>query len=466
MAKRLIVLSLALVFLLSSSMTLPGNGEVAHKLHYQGTVHYLQGQHKQAAGLLQRAYDMEPDNFSFALSLGLCLGRLGKSKDAIQVLEKASPIEEDPSYKQKKILQLFFEGMVYAYSGHYHQAIPNYEKSIKLQSLLNEPKILSVMHNAMGYAIMMNQGRGSHGRNNLPPHYHVHERDMKKALSHFEVALEQDADNASALDNYSRLADSLGVEKNRYLISGEENKELRMRNTYRKMPENLAANFDFENYDEILFLLDISGSMVEEKVTCQGATRFEVMRQVVSTIVRNLSPSIDIGLGSIGADCGAEPTLWYPVGRLDKEAMGTKIRFMVPNGTTPLLSRLKRSIELFSDSVDTKKAIFLVSDGANVCNDEGLNICDWALRLRNKITINTLTFLETNLSNTGAFAEYSCLSENTFGGVMYVDNYNCRLERYEFDLVSSCEFTVPEFRKVECWGPAVKSLWGIFDIEG
>ena len=207
MTKRLIVLSLALVFLLNSSMTLPGNGEMAHKLHYQGTVHYLQGNHKQAAGLLQRAYDMEPGNFSFALSLGLCLGRIGKPRAAIKVLEDASPLEEDPSYQQKKILQYFFEGMVYAYSGFFHLAIPNYQKSIKLQSLLNEPKILSVMHNAMGYAIMMNQGRGSHGRDNLPPHYHVHERDMRKALSHFEVALEQDADNASALDNCATAND-------------------------------------------------------------------------------------------------------------------------------------------------------------------------------------------------------------------------------------------------------------------
>ncbi len=424
----------------------------------------MQGSHRRAAGMLERAFKMEPRNFNFALSLGLALGRIGKYEEGISVLENTSPVPQDPSYRQKLALQKFFLGMVHAYSGHFHRAIPSYRTGIEMQSILNQPRILSVMHNAMGYAIMMNQGRGGHGRNGLGPHYHVHQRDMLKALSHFEVALEQDSENELALYNYQQLSDSLGMAKRTFEISGDELRLMRMRQSYRKMPQWLAQSFNFHAFDEIVFLLDISGSMVEEEVTCKGATRFEVMRQVVREIVTNLPPDISLGLGSIGADCGADPTLWYPVGKLDQKEMDTKIRFMAPHGTTPLLTRLKRSVELFSGAPGARKAIFLVSDGANVCNDDGQDICSWALSQRGSVTINTLTFLETNLSNTDAFAEYSCLSANTYGGTVYIDNYRCRLERYEFDFIASCQFQIPKFRRVECWGPAVENLWGIFEV--
>ena len=453
-----------LFLLISTSLPPPGDGKTAHKLHYKGTLFFLDGNYGRATGLFERAYGMEPENFNFALSLGLGLGRTGKLMEGLNVIKKARLSEDDPSYPQKLVLKLFFEGMINAYSGHFHKAIPFFSRSIELQEKLDEPEILSLMYNAMGYAILLNQGRGDHGSGDMGPHYHVHRRDMLKAVEQFELALENNGANEAALHNYQMLCDSLGLPKKNYSGEAEGIKALREGNTYANLPGSISRAIDFVNFDEVVFLLDISGSMVMEKVVCKGVSRFDVMKETMLLLLDEIAPETRVGIGTIGGDCGTEPKLWLPAAALSRKDLRRRIGFLAPDGTTPLLSMLHGSPELFSDSFSTGKAVFLVSDGANVCPSDGLDICEWSRTLlRQNITVNILTFLETNFSNTNAFAEYSCLTDNTNGRILYIDNYRCRLERYEFDLVETCQFRIPEFRRVECWGPAVKDLWAIFE---
>jgi hypothetical protein len=319
------------------------------------------------------------------------------------------------------------------------------------------------MYNALGYAILLNQGKGAHERADLPPHYHVHKRDMLRAVENFENALASDASNESARYNYSILCDSLGLPPKPFTQVPAGLKALEEGNTYRDLPVNIARAMAFQEFDEVVFLLDISGSMVQEEVACQGETRFAVMKETMQLILDEIDERTQVGIGTIGGDCGTEPRLWYRSNELTRKELDRHLGFLVPDGTTPLLDILKQSPALFTDSPNRKKAIFLVSDGANVCGDQGLDICDWAGGLpRQHITINILTFLETNFSNTNAFAEYGCLADNTNGRIVYIDNYHCRMERYEFDLVETCRFRIPEFQRVDCWGPAVKDLWAIF----
>ncbi len=463
MKKLAFIVLLLSGILFSLSAAWMRSGKTAYKLHYKGTLHYRDGNFQRAASLFQRAYDMEPDNFNFALSLGLGLGRVGKTVDGIGVINGTRPNATDPNFQQKAILKSLFGGLVHAYAGHFHKAIPIYRRCIKAQQLLDEPKLLSIMHNALGYALLLNQGKGSHGRNNLKPHYHLHSRDMERARQHFETALLNDAANEPARYNYHVLCDSLGVPPKPFAQEAAGLKALEEGNTYRDLPANISKAIAFSKYDEVVFLLDISGSMVQEEVVCQGETRFAVMKETMQLILNNIDPDIRVGIGTIGGDCGTEPRLWYRSDQLTRRELRQHLTFLVPDGTTPLLNILKQSPELFSDSSDTRKTIFLVSDGANICSAQGLDICEWAGGLdRQNITINILTFLETNFRNTNAFAEYGCLAAKTDGRIVYIDNYRCQMERYEFDLVETGQFRIPEFQRVDCWGPAVKDLWAIF----
>jgi len=157
------------------------------------------------------------------------------------------------------------------------------------------------------------------------------------------------------------------------------------------------------------------------------------------------------------------PKLWHPVGELSRVDLRYALEFLYPDGTTPLLTILQATPSLFSDNPNTTKGLVFISDGENVCRLPGVDICEWASSLAaQKITINTMTFLGANLDNTNAFAEYTCLAQNTFGSLLYLDGNRCRLEQYRFDLVKACQLTLPALQRVACWGGVRDGLWAIF----
>jgi len=92
-----------------------------------------------------------------------------------------------------------------------------------------------------------------------------------------------------------------------------------------------------------------------------------------------------------------------------------------------------------------------------------VDICDWAASLASKkIQINVLTFLDRDLSNSGAFAEYACLSERTGGQVRYLNPIACSIEEFRFDLIDHQHFELPPIDRVNCWGDAVEELWAVY----
>jgi hypothetical protein len=185
------------------------------------------------------------------------------------------------------------------------------------------------------------------------------------------------------------------------------------------------------------------------------------MKETTLFLMETLDSTVQIGIGTVGGDCGTVPRLWIEPGELNRTDLRWSIDFLVPDGTTPLLNMLKDTPDLFSDNPQTKKSIFLVSDGANICKAQGEGICEWAENLSN-ISINIFTFLDTELNNIDPFAEYTCLADNTNGKILYLDNNRCSVEYFVFQLVEECLLQLPKVQKVNCWGKSVKNLWAIF----
>lgn len=464
MYKRLYI-PLALLLIGSFSMPFGGQKE-AFKAHYKGMLLYGEGHYQRAVRQFEEAHHIIPGNYNFALSLAVGLSRVGRATEGLSLLSKAAGLlsERDPEYLQKLAYQHFFKGMILSYAGRYGDAIRPLEESINLQRQIGEPKLLSIYNNALGYAIMLNQGGGRHAQDSLGMHYHVHERDLLRALDYFDRALTYDAANPAALYNYYLLRDTLGISDVKELY---EKRDSALVSEAQALPGNSNRALQFAEYDELVFLLDISGSMVMESVACMGATRFAVMQETALFVLDSLPGHTRLGLGAIGGDCGTPPKAWDKVGALSRYDMRYRLRFLVPDGTTPLLERLQASPELFSGSDTTRKSIFLISDGANVCRAGGDDICAWAEKLaRQRITINILTFLGASYDNTNAFAEYGCLADNTGGQILYLDNYRCSYEYFGASLVESCLPRIPALRRVQCWGPAVKGLWAVFPEPG
>lgn len=465
---RILLGSIILLFTGGTSPQPVRSIKSAYEHHYKGSLYYKEDRLNKAEYHFRIAYNTVPDNFAFALSLAVCMGRNGDPEDGLKILQRGSAglDRKDPEYEEKRALKAFFQGFLQCYAKQYGRAIVSLKQSISLQEQLGNPTHLSIFYNALGYAILLNQGSGAHRRADLEPHYHVHKRDMERSLEAFEKALEYNPTNPSAIYNYRTISDSLKVASNLTLPAQDavENSIVFKSKDDEDLPTNIFSLLDFANFDEVLFLLDISGSMVMEKVICKGKDRFKVMKETSLFILDRLARDTRMGIATIGGDCGTEPRLWHATGSIDYKQLKRKLEFLVPDGTTPLLTILQETPPLFSDDRDSKKVIFFISDGANVCSAGGVDICEWTSVLRQKgITLHIFTFLDATFNHADAFAEYSCLADLTNGKILYMDNLRCKLERHRFIFAESAAFEIPPFQRVKCWGPAVEHLWAVFD---
>lgn len=458
---------IVLLLLFQSVVLLAGGGKEAFRNYFMGSHYFAEGQFNRAENHLRRAYQLHPQQYNFALAYALVLGQQEKTDAALSVLGKGKNLlsQQHPDYRHLISLQFFVGGMINLYGQRYNKAISALKQAVRKQEQLNFPEERSIMLNALGYAEVMNQGRGATPHDGLKEHYHVHRRDLERGLEKFRAAYQADVQNKTAAENYQLLLDTLQLESENIVedeLIVEEKRELKSYQ-YASLPANVQPLLDFIEYDEVVFLLDISGSMVMEQVSCIAEDRFDVMRETALLLLENFPDSTRIGIGTIGGDCGTVPKLWHSSGSQSKDDLRWMLKFLVPDGTTPLLTILQETPELFSDNSSTTKAIIFISDGENVCRLPGVDICEWSEELAAKnITINIMTFLGASLDNTNAFAEYTCLAENTFGQLLYMDGNRCRLEHYRFDLVKACQFSLPPLQKVKCWGPAVEGLWAVF----
>ena len=461
------LLPLIFVFLCCLSTARAGGGKAAYRNYYLGCHYFTEADYRRARNHLDRAWHLDPEQYVFSIALAIAKARTGDDAGALQLLQLSAG-QLDPTrtdYQAQLALRPYLTGLVHLYAERYYQAIPLFKLAIKAQLPLRDHRRLATIYNALGYAEMMDQGRGrGAAHNNLPAHYHIHRRDLERGIQRFEEALRWDPTHPAAAANYQRMCDSLDLVPRPLAVEPSDAAPKRYVSAkYDKLPLSMEQLAAFGNFEEIVYLLDISGSMVQEEVTCLGADRFSVMRQTAQYFLENLAETTRIGIGTIGGDCGTEPELWHPAGTVSREDMTWTLRFLVPDGTTPLLTILLRTPELFSEQPGRTRSLFFISDGENICKLPGVDICEWAGELKRRgIVVNIMTFLGTNLSNASAFAEYTCLAEITGGKILYLDENRCTLEPYRFDLVDNLQLEVPELQRVDCWGPAVPYLWATF----
>lgn len=438
-----------------------GGRKTAYKQYYKGNYYFGEGDYKKAVSHFQQAYDALPNEFNFAMALGVGLGTTGKTHESLALFKKCRALlnDRDPEQKQKQAMISFFEGVAYCYGKMYNHSITPLKTAISLQEKIGKPRVLSVMYNTLGYATLLNQGKGAHKSQDKPMHIHLRKDDLQAAVDIFAKALKYDGSNEIAGRNYHFLGDTLDIPKATFDTARVDIEVTK----YNSLPNNSSQMTEFTQYDEVVLLLDISGSMVMENVACRGVTRFQVMKETAMYLLDQMPATTKVGIGTIGGDCGTTPKLWYAVDSISTPELRTKLEFLVPDGTTPLLNILVDSPKLFSKNENSRKAILLVSDGANICKLPGIDICDWAVDLKKQnTTINVISFLNADLDNANAFAEYTCLADNTYGKVLYIDAYNCRLTPFSFQLLEAIRFRVPRFQRVNCWGKAFKDLWAVF----
>lgn len=118
-----------------------------------------------------------------------------------------------------------------------------------------------------------------------------------------------------------------------------------------------------------IFILDASGSMGAQ---VKGRTKIDVAKEVLSGLVKDLSPSAGVGLVAYGhrqkGDCADVEEL-APLAPVNKEALVGKIRRLRPRGMTPITYSVRKAAAGLKGRRD-ETTIVLISDGEETCKGD------------------------------------------------------------------------------------------------
>ncbi len=461
---------LAALSCLSLSSSTGGGTKSAYRNYYLGNYYFTEGVLPKALSHFRQAHTSLPNQPTFGLAYALCLGESGDAKKGLLVLESVgrhiNPTQRN--YPQQHLLWQYAQAIVASRAKEYGQAKRLIRQVIQGQKNIDSTQYsrLAGMYHLAGYLEVLTQ-EATTRHAGLEPHIHIDWQDLERAYPFLEQACSLDSSRVDSRNSLQLLSDTLGRWPVLFSPPSLEEKRpdrpLLDRVSYPHLPDHAEELLAFGEYDEVLFLLDISGSMVMEKIACTATDRFTIMREVALYLVDGLPENTKAGLATIGGNCEEKPKWWVATDSLSRQQLRWEIQYINPNGTTPLLTTLVKTPALFQDS-SSNRGIFFVSDGENVCSLNRLDICDWAASLvKQDITLNILTFLDRGVSNAGAFAEYACLTERSGGNIRYLDPISCSVNDLDFDLVDRVQFELPPLQRVECRRGRRTPLWAIFE---
>jgi hypothetical protein len=443
----------------SRDFLLTGNPTKAFQDYFSGVSYFKEGQITLADQHFKSAFAHIPTNFTFCLSYALTQGRLNKFREANELLGLSNKLIKgtDAEIQEKRALHLFFKGMIFLYHSKFDEARVFLNESKKIFESREENAIVSILYNAIGFSIFAHQGINVDRTNIKKLHAHIYPISLFRSAVYFQKSLYADPTNLYAQHNFNLLNDTLCLDFSAPVV---KNPKFTPGQIPADWQDKLLGSLQISPNDEIVFLIDISGSMVTEKVSCTGMDRFRTTQWLTNCILDKIISDNQVGIGTIGGDCKTPPAAWKKVGNTSISDIKSTISRILPEGSTPLARMLVHSSELFSNNSKVAKSLIVISDGANTCPHPEQAICTSAKILAGKkIKVHVLSFLQNNLNHAAAFADYECLTETTSGKLLYLEDNQCQMRTISYDLVQACGVTLPPFEKSNCLGPSIPHLW-------
>lgn len=169
---------------------------------------------------------------------------------------------------------------------------------------------------------------------------------------------------------------------------------------------------DQENYPEMMFILDGSGSMWGK---AGGEVKITAARKVMQKIIPSLPQEIKIGLTSYGhnrkGDCKDIEVLLQP-GSTNRKELLEKVASIQPKGKTPIADSLQIVTNLLKGK-EVETTIVLVSDGEETCHADPCGAVQTMKASGIKFILHVVAF-DVNQEQK---AQLSCLAEE--GGGKY-----------------------------------------------
>ncbi|MDH3651593.1 MAG: VWA domain-containing protein, partial [Saprospiraceae bacterium] len=236
---------------------------------------------------------------------------------------------------------------------------------------------------------------------------------------------------------------------------------------YSLLPKNYQVILsELHAYDEIVLVMDLSGSMDDPVGWSAEASKFKVAQQLALYITLNLRANVFLGAISVGQQCDrTSMVMHYPVASVSRQELSIQVDAIRPYGHTPLNQRLLMTKEMFS-SRQNRKLVFLLSDGMDTCG-EIPDLCGTAAILASHgIDLSVFSFIYESLDeeSRSAYSIYNCMVNPSEGKIYKITEDGGVRDKIDYIPVSNNILTLPVMDTSYLW----KNNQGLyqFDIEG
>jgi len=389
--------------------------------------------------ILQESYELSGSHSHFLKEIIEYLISIEDYKETRIYLQRLKVSTLSPSLKSQ---YYYFKGIIDLQSGcgFFDEANSCFRSALRYEekSEIVNALQLSKIYNAIGFTRMIYDADNKADKDG-DAHGNWVESDVKYALRCFSTALYYDAKNEDAQINWDSLyskmmlsnmkidIDEFKVEDNFKLSYDSLDTQLQLdvesyTDTLKTVNLNyLPSNVEkikskLSNYDELLFVSDISGSMTIPHPSI-GASRFTIMKEMLTYLTNNLKIK-RLGITTVGGSCLQKPFSSVPTTIENNKVVSQVVNSLQCDGATPLISSLLNVKPLFSKEKKSK-AILLITDGMDTCADNDLDLCLLAEDLQaSGIDIHIVSFIVEGMEDYGfAYHIYNCMTETQSGTV-------------------------------------------------
>lgn len=223
---------------------------------------------------------------------------------------------------------------------------------------------------------------------------------------------------------------------------------------YSLLPRNHALILrELHLYDEVMLLIDLSGSMDDPVGWSAEASKFRIAHQLAIYIALNLRANVFLGALTVGRECDiTSMVLNYPIGSVSRQELTIKISEITPRGHTPLNRRLLMTKDMFSTK-SNRKLVFLLSDGMDTCGDIP-DLCGTAALLAaNGIDLSVFSFIYETLDaeSRSAYAIYQCMVRPTTNKIYKMEEDGGVEDEVDYEPISNNILRLPRMDTSILW---------------